>query len=144
MTDYQELEARHRRMSAIGGAISILGWDQSVMMPDGAAQSRAEQVSALSLIVHEMQTAPDMEDLISNAERDTELDEWQRANVREIRHYWLHSNAVPAELVDRKIMARSACEMTWRSARAENDFAKLEPQLTELLAIHPRSGRCES
>ena len=135
MTDYQELEARHRRMSAIGGAISILGWDQSVMMPEGGAQSRAEQVSALSLIVHEMQTAPDMGDLISNAENDNTLDEWQRANVREIRHDWLHSNAVPAELVDRKIMARSACEMTWRSARAENDFAKLEPQLTDLLTI---------
>lgn len=135
MTDYQELEARHRRMSAIGGAISILGWDQSVMMPEGGAQSRAEQVSALSLIVHEMQTAPDMGELISNAENDNTLDEWQRANVREIRHGWLHSNAVPADLVDRKIMARSACEMTWRSARAENDFAKLEPQLTDLLAI---------
>ncbi len=135
MTDYQELEARHRKMSAIGGAISILGWDQSVIMPEGGAQSRAEQVSALSLIVHEMQTAPDMEDLISSAESDNGLDEWQQANVREIRHGWLHSNAVPAELVDRKIMASSACEMTWRSARAENDFAKLEPQLTELLSI---------
>ena len=135
MNDYQELEARHRRMSAIGGAISILGWDQSVMMPDGAASSRAEQVSALSLIVHEMQTAPDMDDLISSAESDNGLDEWQRANVREIRHDWLHANAVPAELVDRKIKARSACEMTWRTARAENDFAKLKPQLSELLAI---------
>lgn len=135
MNAYQELEARHRRMSAIGGALSILGWDQSVIMPRGAAQSRAEQVSALSLIIHEMQTAPDMEDLIAGAESDQDLDEWQQANVREIRHDWLHANAVPADLVDRKIMASSACEMTWRTARAENDFAALAPQLTELLDI---------
>lgn len=135
MTDYQELEARHRKMSAIGGALSILGWDQSVMMPDGGARSRAEQVSALALIIHEMQTAPDMDDLISSAENDNGLDDWQRANVREIRHGWLHSNAVPADLVDRRIKASSAAEMTWRSARAESDFAKLEPELTELLEI---------
>ncbi|MEM1200666.1 MAG: carboxypeptidase M32 [Pseudomonadota bacterium] len=135
MTDYQELEARHKRMSAIGGALSILGWDQSVIMPEGASQSRAEQVSALSLIIHEMQTAPDMGDLISAAENDGGLDEWQRANVREIRHDWLHATAVPADLVDRKIKARSASELTWRSARAEDDFAKLEPQLSELLTI---------
>lgn len=135
MNAYQELEARHRRMSAIGGALSILGWDQSVIMPKGAAPSRAEQVSALSLIIHEMQTAPDMEELISSAESTQALDDWQRANVREIRHNWVHSNAVPADLVDRKIKASSACEMTWRTARADNDFAALAPQLNELLEI---------
>ncbi|MEM8687111.1 MAG: carboxypeptidase M32 [Pseudomonadota bacterium] len=135
MTEYQELEARHKRMSAIGGALAILGWDQSVIMPEGASQSRAEQVSALALIIHEMQTAPDMGDLISAAENNGGLDEWQRANVREIRHDWLHATAVPADLVDRKIKARSASELTWRSARAEDDFAKLEPQLSELLTI---------
>ncbi len=130
---YQELETRHQRMSAIGGAMSILGWDQSVMMPDGAAASRAEQVSALALITHEMQTAADMGDLIEEASSVSDLDDWQQANIREIRHGWLHATAVPSELIERKIKLCSVCEMTWREARAENDFSKLQPKLEELL-----------
>ena len=73
-TAYQELESRHARMSAIGGAMSIFGWDRSVMMPDGCAESRAEQISTLALIAHEMKTAPDMGDLIGEAEEQGGLE----------------------------------------------------------------------
>ncbi|MEM7427746.1 MAG: carboxypeptidase M32, partial [Pseudomonadota bacterium] len=130
---YQELENRYARMSAISGAMSILGWDRSVMMPDGAAASRAEQISALAVISHEMSTAPDMGELIEKAASTGGLDDWQQANLREIRHGWLHATAVPADLIEREIRLGSEAEMTWREARASNDFALLAPKLQALL-----------
>ena len=132
---YQELESRHERMSAIGGAMSILGWDRSVMMPDGGAQSRAQQISTLAVIAHEMKTAPDIGELIGKAGQVGELDDWQQANLREIRHGWLHATAVPADLIEREIKLSSEAEMTWRDARANNDFAALAPKLEGLLEI---------
>ena len=134
-TAYQELESRHARMSAIGGAMSILGWDRSVMMPDGGAESRAEQISTLALIAHDMKTAPDVGDLIGEAEEKGGLDDWQTANLREIQHGWLHATAVPPNLIEREIKLSSEAEMIWREARPENDFAKLAPKLDELLGV---------
>ena len=134
MTAYQELERRHARISAIGDALGILGWDTQTIMPEGANDSRAEQTATLSVIAHELATDPRIADLLAEAETDSSLDAWQRANLREMRRHHIQSTAIPADLVEATSKAVSVCEMTWRAARAESDFAKLLPSLTEVLA----------
>ncbi len=134
MTAYQELERRHARIAAIGDALGILGWDTQTIMPEGANDGRAEQTATLSVIAHELATDPRMADLLDEAEADTGLDAWQRANLREMRRHHIQSTAIPADLVEATSKAVSVCEMTWRAARAESDFAKLLPSLTEVLA----------
>ncbi len=134
MTAYQELERRHARIAAIGDALGILGWDTQTIMPEGANDGRAEQTATLSVIAHELATDPRIADLLADAETDTGLDAWQRANLREMRRHHIQSTAIPADLVEATSKAVSVCEMTWRAARAESDFAKLLPSLTEVLA----------
>lgn len=134
MTAYQELERRHARIAAIGDALGILGWDTQTIMPEGANDGRAEQTATLSVIAHELATDPRMADLLAEAESDDSLDAWQRANLREMRRNHVHATAIPADLVEATSRAVSVCEMTWRAARAESDFAKLLPSLTEVLA----------
>lgn len=134
MTAYQELERRHARIAAIGDALGILGWDTQTIMPEGANDGRAEQTATLSVIAHELATDPRMADLLAEAEADTNLDAWQRANLREMRRHHIQSTAIPADLVEATSKAVSVCEMTWRAARAESDFAMLLPSLTEVLA----------
>ncbi|PWC37589.1 carboxypeptidase M32 [Azospirillum sp. TSO35-2] len=134
MTAYQQLERRHARIAAIGDALGILGWDSQTIMPEGANDGRAEQTATLSVIAHELATDPRMADLLAEAEADDSLDAWQRANLREMRRHHIHATAVPGELVEATSKAVSVCEMTWRSARADSDFAMLLPSLTEVLA----------
>lgn len=134
MTAYQELERRFARIAAIGDALGILGWDTQTMMPEGANDGRAEQTATLSVIAHELATDPRVGDWLTEAEGDGSLDGWQSANLREMRRSYLHATAVPADLVEATSKAVSTCEMIWRSARAESDFAKLLPSLTEVLA----------
>lgn len=128
------LEKRFARLSAIGGAIGILGWDTQTMMPDGAADARAEQTATLSVLAHELLTDPRVADDLAAAEADGTLDPWQRANVREMRAAHTRATAVPADLVEALSKATSACEMAWRTARADSDFPALLPTLTEVLA----------
>lgn len=136
MKAYRELEERHRRLSALGGAQSVLFWDRSTMMPSGGAGARAEQMATLSVLAHELRTGPAMADLLAEAEagRDA-LDPWQVANLREMRRNFRHASAVPGTLVDRLSRAASAAEMRWRDAKAASDFASLAPLLTELVAL---------
>ncbi|ALG71774.1 peptidase M32 [Azospirillum thiophilum] len=134
MTAYQDLERRHARIAAIGDALGILGWDTQTIMPEGANDGRAEQTATLSVIAHELATDPRMADLLAEAESDDGLDSWQRANLREMRRHHVHATAIPGELVEATSKAVSVCEMTWRAARAEGDFAMLLPSLSEVLA----------
>lgn len=114
---YVQLEQRFARMSAISGAIAVLGWDHATMMPSGGAGARANQLSTLSVLRHEIMIAPEMSDLLDQAGDDTSgLDDWQSANLNEMRHSWAHASAVPADLVEQMSVASSKCEMAWRES----------------------------
>jgi carboxypeptidase Taq len=133
---YRSLEDRFRRISALGDAQRLLGWDMQVYMPPGGAEARAGQMAALRVTVHEMLTDPRIGDLLDAAEGEAHaLDDWQRANLREMRHRWRHASALPADLVDATTRASSACHMAWREARPAADFARVREPLDRLLAL---------
>jgi carboxypeptidase Taq len=142
---YAELERRFGRMSAVNRAGAILNWDRSTMMPDGASDDRADQLATLNVISHELMVAPDMPELLGRAEEGKAgLDRWRAANLREMRHAWLHESALPGDLVEARTRASSACEMAWRDAKKNNDFKSLLPSLTEVVNITLRVGEAKS
>jgi carboxypeptidase Taq len=139
---YTRLERHFARMSALGGAAAVLDWDQATMMPSGGAEARAEQLSTLAVLRHEIMTSPEVRDLLAKAEEaDGSLDDWQTANLREMRHSWLHASAVQSDLVENLSKTQSRSEMIWREARAANDFAALAPILKELISLTRQSGQ---
>jgi carboxypeptidase Taq len=131
---YEALEARFRRLNAVQEAGSVLRWDWAAMMPEGGAEGRAEQLATLRVIGHEMLTDPALADLFAAAEAET-LDDWQTANLREMRRHWRHATALPSDLVAALSKAASECEMLWRKARPDADFALVLPALRRLLAL---------
>ncbi len=136
MSAYLNLEARFRRLGVLGGVEQVLHWDRAVMMPPGGAEARSDQIAELSQLEHELLTAPDMEDLLAAAEEEhDDLDSWSRANLREMQRTWRHATALPGDLVGALSRANSACEMTWREARARNDFAAVLPSFEEVVRL---------
>ena len=135
MTAYQQLEERFHRIGALEQAVSVLHWDTAAMMPEGGAVARAEQLATLRSVAHQHLTAPEIEGLLEAAKADNTLDEWQRANLREMRRRWLHATSVPSALVEARSRACSACETVWRKARLESDFPAVLPLLEEVLRV---------
>ncbi|MBU6506386.1 MAG: carboxypeptidase M32 [Alphaproteobacteria bacterium] len=131
---YATLETRFKRLGLVNEAVAMLNWDTAAMMPDGAAAARAEQLAELKVIAHEILADPRLADLMDDAGRDG-LDDWQRANLAEMRRLWLHATAVPADLVAAYSRACSECEMAWRKARPANDFAAILPRLQRVLDL---------
>lgn len=135
MTAYQDLEARFRRLGVLGGVEQVLHWDRAVMMPQGGATARSDQLAELSRLEHDLMTAPEMADLLAAAaETTSELSPWQRANLGEMQRLWRHATALPGDLVTALSHANSACEMIWREARGRNDFTAVVPALETVLA----------
>ncbi|MFV2093743.1 MAG: carboxypeptidase M32, partial [Hyphomicrobiales bacterium] len=145
MRAYEALETRFRRLNALREAAGMLNWDMSAMMPAGGAEPRSEQLAALAVTCHELVSDPALADLLAEAEAESQaLDPWRRANLREMRRDWLHTTALPADLVEAMSRACNRCEMIWRQARPENDFAAVLPSLQAVLDLVRDSAAAKS
>ncbi|HEX6144929.1 MAG TPA: carboxypeptidase M32 [Geminicoccaceae bacterium] len=143
MSACRALEARFREIADIEGALAVLHWDQQVMMPPGGAEVRGEQVATLERIAHERLVDPAVGDWLAAAAGEGQ-DPWRAANLREMRRHHLHAVAVPPDLVAALARAAARAEQAWRRARAEADFALMEPGLREVLALVREKARAKA
>jgi carboxypeptidase Taq len=136
LTPYQQLEQEFRRVHALRSAASLLRWDSAVMMPRGSAELRGEQLAALETEAHSLLASPRVSRLLDRAEANQQgLDEWQRANLREMRRERDHAIATPQNLVSRLAKATSRAEIKWIEARQKSDFALFAPHLEEVAGL---------
>jgi len=114
----------------------MLHWDAAAMMPAGGAAARTEQLAALRGIAHQHLSTPEISELLAQAESESDaLDEWQGANLREMRRRRLHAAALPGGLVEAESRACSECEAAWRDARLQGDFPAILPLLERVLHL---------
>ncbi len=135
-TPYQLLEEEFRRLHAFRGALATLRWDAAVMMPRGSAAVRGEQLAALETECHAILTSPKISRLIDRAHANAQgLEDWQVANLREIRRQRDHALATPNSLVSRLAKASARAEAHWLEARRTLNFADFAPHLAEVVAL---------
>lgn len=144
LTAYQRLEDRFRRIIALRDVEAVLDWDLATMMPRGGAAARGDQVAVLKSMRHGMITAPDMEDLLCSAEAELDQEPWPKANLREMRRLWTHATALSERQVEALSRAVSACESKWRSARADNDFGAVLPELETVVSLIRETAAAKS
>ena len=141
---YAALEARFARLGALREAVGLLHWDRAVNMPGGGAAARADQIAALKRVHHGLLIEDGMADRLEAAAAETAADPWRSANVREMRRAWVHAVAVDADLIEARSRAEAACEMAWRGARADDDFAAVRPYLETVLELVRRTGEAKA
>ncbi len=141
---YAALQARFARLAALREAVGLLHWDMAVNMPSGGAAARTDQLAALKRVCHEILTEDGMADRLEAAAAEAAGDAWRSANVREMRRAWIHAAAVDADLVEARSRAEAACEMAWRTARADDDFAAVRPHLETVLDLVRRTGEAKA
>jgi carboxypeptidase Taq len=135
-TPYQQLEQEFRRLHALKGAASLLRWDAAVMMPRGSADVRGEQLAALDSECHVLLTTPKVSRLLERAQAsESTLEDWQLANLREMRRERDHAFATPLSLVSRLARATAVAEVRWLEAKQQGDFSIFAPHLEEVVGL---------
>ena len=135
-TPYKQLEQEWRRLNAFRGALALLRWDAAVMMPRGSADTRGEQLAALETESHAVLTSPKVTRLLERAQAGaTALDEWELANLREMRRQRDHAIATPIALITRLARATAHAEIKWIEARRQGRFDLFAPHLEEVLHL---------
>jgi len=133
-TAYQQLSATFQRLSRFGHLMAVAGWDMQTMMPTGGSQARGEALAEMGVLRHEILTDPRVGELIQEAEQ-ADLNDVERANLREMQRAWQQASLLPASLVEAKSLAGSRCEHAWREQRPANDWQGFAANLKEVVRL---------
>lgn len=133
--DYQRFVNELRQIDSLQKALSLLHWDQQVLMPSGGADSRGRVIADLSEICHRRRIAPELFELVEKLDADRSLDEDARANVREAKRDLLRTRKLPVELVAKIAELETSVQQLWQEARDKNSFKIVRDGFAELLAL---------
>ncbi len=131
---YEAFLDRVQRLNTVQDAAGVLRWDQEVVMPDGGTTARAQQLSSLSSISHELLTDEQMTTWINELD-NAELDAEQQAVFREVNRQHERSAAVPRDLIEEISEQTSEAHPIWMEARSEDEFDQFAPVLEELINL---------
>ena len=144
--EYEQLIKRAKDATLLGTSISLLHWDQEVMMPKNGIGFRADQIALTSRMYHEMCIDPKINDLLCMCEEDSELvgdpTSDSAANIREIRHAYDRATKLPTSLVEEEAKLSSHGQSAWAEARKNNDFSEFQPWLEKIVALLQQKAEC--
>ncbi|UJF20054.1 carboxypeptidase M32 [Vibrio sp. SS-MA-C1-2] len=134
MDHYQKLLSHYQKIANFNHLSAITGWDAAAMMPSGGSEARGAAMAELSLHIHQLSTAPELGELITNAESEG-LTQNDTASLREMKRSWQLATALPDDLVQAKSLAGSKCEHAWRSQRPANDWQGFCKNFAEVVKL---------
>lgn len=139
--ELQPLLSYLREVQHLSSAISLISWDQETYMPPGAGEARAEQLSALEGMSHQMRVGPEMTRLLSkwiDLKSGEAIEEWDvpgRALLREVWRDYDKAVKLPNDFIRRYGKAASISQQVWIEARKKSDFARFAPHLKTMVNL---------
>jgi len=134
---YDQLKSLLREVSALSEIQGILGYDEQVFMPPGAAAARATQKGALAKILHEKSTGSEMKEAIEGVRgREDEFEDARvRANIRDAVDGYDKEARKSSTLAQREAQLESEANQAWAAARKASDFSLFAGKLTEIFEL---------
>jgi carboxypeptidase Taq len=138
---YDELVGRLKRAHTLGTIGELLGWDEQVNLPSGAAEQRGAQHAALAEVQHAAASEPRIGELLHRLEAQREALEPDRlAVVSQARRDYDRATKLPAEFVREKAAQGSRGYHAWARAKAADDFPSYAPVLEKNLELAQREA----
>jgi carboxypeptidase Taq len=129
---FAKLDELCRKLDSLSHALSMLGVDEAVMMPEGGGAKRAEAIAGLSGMYHDMAAAPHIAEWIAAAENET-LDDMQSVAVQEFKRSYVNRTCLSSAFVQKQTEQRLRCEQLWRQLRPSGDWAGFLPAFSAVV-----------
>ena len=98
---YTKTTSKLREISTLGSINGLLGWDEMVLLPEESSL-RGKQKAVLSGIVYDKSTDSELGNALKKLSEpiiQNELDDIQKAVIRDSMREYIRSTALPKELV---------------------------------------------
>ncbi len=135
MSKYSDYQGMMRRIADIQYASAVLNWDQETYMPPKGATFRAQQLSTLAGIGHEMATSKELGDLLNVLSVDASLSEKEKRNIKQSLKNYNDNKKYTTEFVQELSKTISETFQAWQKAKEENNFTLYAPHLEKLVKL---------
>tara|TARA_R110002049_G_scaffold305056_1_gene500987 strand:+ start:26167 stop:27687 length:1521 start_codon:yes stop_codon:yes gene_type:complete len=138
MNTFESVCHQARQAAMLRTAAETLEWDDRTGLPAEAGGYRAQQISMLSTMVHELRTdAKYGEQLLELSEQLSGEDPCsdQVVTVRELLRDWHRDCKLPSDLVEKISSARTLGQQKWDEARSADDFDSFAPSLNQIIDL---------
>lgn len=137
----QKLKTLLGEVSDLNSISGLLGWDQQVNMPAGAAELRGQQLATLGTIAHEKFTSSVIGGLLDELKKwaeglDPDSDEARLIKVT--AHDYDKQTKVPSEFIAEFAQITAVAQQAWAEARASSNFIVFQPHLEKILDLNHR------
>jgi len=133
-----ELKKLLNEIADLQAASNVLGWDQQVNMPNGAAEDRGEQIATLERIIHIKATSDELGRLLDELSQISEQFDNEDDDARLIKvakRKFDKSTKVPSEFVTEFARVSAVAQSVWEKAKLESNFALFQPYLKKLVDL---------
>lgn len=132
--NYNHLTRTFQRLSRFGHLSAIAGWDMFTHMAPNGSAARAEALAELSVLQHQILTDKKIATLLQAAVQE-DLNDLERANLREMTRQYQEAILLPDSLVEEKSLVGARCEHGWRTQRPANDWQGFAANLQEVVRV---------
>jgi len=132
-------------VSDLSNAVTLLAWDQRVMMPPAGSAARADAMGTVSRMVQERFVDAEIGRLLEelrSVEDGSDPDSFEASLIRVTRRRYEKAARVPPELVGEMRRASALGLAAWGGAKEASDFALLRPHLEQHLELRHRYVDC--
>jgi carboxypeptidase Taq len=141
MTNYEKYAALMSKIADVQNAAGVLNWDQETYMPPKGANFRAQQLSTLAGIGHELSVSEELGNLLATLSTDTSLNEKEKRNIKQSLKNYNQSKKYTTAFVQELSKTISETFQAWQKAKANNDFKSYAPSLKKLVEL--KRKECE-
>jgi carboxypeptidase Taq len=131
---FARIDDHLKKLESLDHAQAMLGVDEAVNMPTGGGEKRAEAMSTLAAMTHEMASAPHIADWIADAEGEA-LGAEQVIALKEFKRTYVNLTCLSSDFVGRQVEARMKSEQLWRKLRAHGNWRDFLPSLETVVAL---------
>jgi len=132
------LKVKLAELADLHAASAVLGWDQLVNMPEGAAVDRGEQIATIEKIQHIKSTSDELGLLLDNLteyakQLDPDCDDARLVKVAQ-RDFNKQSK-IPTEHIVDFARESTVAQSVWEKAKDASDFAMFQQNLERLVDL---------
>lgn len=132
---YSKYKELMRKIADVQYAAAVLNWDQETYMPKKGADLRAQQLSTLAGIAHELSTSNELGELLEQLINDVSLSEKEKRNIKESLKKYKDNKKYTTAFVEEMSKTVSETFQAWHKAKDNNDFASYAPFLKKLVGL---------
>ena len=114
---------------------ALLSWDQETYMPAKAIESRSEQISLLSSMIHKKLTSDNLFSAVKELRNNHNVKGDDKIMVERLYKDLLKARKIPNDFVRELSKTQSLAVKAWKEAKEKSNFKIFQPHLEKLVKL---------